>query len=190
MDEDLWGRFRANATGIASTLVTGLWLGLLVGDIGGDLWLAVLIVGYVGIVPAVSMLFDDDGGEADGLDEVDEAVEADDAGWPNVPGETDETGTTGTSGTSGTSGTTATHEPNQRLPGSRAPSSEDRANALAMLRTRYAAGELTDAQFEHKLERLLEVETLEDAEVWGRERDESTEEGSEPGERERSLERE
>ncbi|MFC7213125.1 SHOCT domain-containing protein [Saliphagus sp. GCM10025334] len=181
MDEDLWERFRANATGIASTLVTGLWLGLLVGDIGDDLWLAVLIVGYVGIVPAVSMLFDDDEDEADGLDEIDEVAEADetdeadDAGWLNVPGETDET---------------ATHEPNQRQPGSRAPSSEDRANALATLRTRYATGELTDAQFEHKLERLLEVETLEDAEVWGRERDESTEEESEPGERERSLERE
>ncbi|WP_312912385.1 SHOCT domain-containing protein [Natronosalvus caseinilyticus] len=175
MDEDLWERFRANATGIASTLVTGLWLGLLVGDIGGDLWLAVLIVGYVGVVPVVSMLFDDDVDEADETDESDEARESN---WATDSDDTDETGTTGT------------REPDQRQPASRTPSSEDRADALATLRTRYAAGELTDAQFEHKLERLLEVETLEDAEVWGRERDESTEERSEPGERERSLERE
>lgn len=35
---------------------------------------------------------------------------------------------------------------------------------LATLRRRYAEGELTDEQFERKLERLLETETLEDAE--------------------------
>lgn len=40
-------------------------------------------------------------------------------------------------------------------------SSED---ALETLRTRYARGELTDEQFERKLERLLETETLEDVE--------------------------
>lgn len=39
-------------------------------------------------------------------------------------------------------------------------SSED---ALQTLRERYARGELTDQQFERKLERLLETETLEDA---------------------------
>jgi hypothetical protein len=36
--------------------------------------------------------------------------------------------------------------------------------ALAVLRTRYARGELSDAQFERKLERLLGTETVEDAE--------------------------
>lgn len=35
---------------------------------------------------------------------------------------------------------------------------------LEALRRRYAEGELTDEQFERKLERLLEVETLEDVE--------------------------
>jgi hypothetical protein len=34
---------------------------------------------------------------------------------------------------------------------------------LTTLRERYARGELTDEQFERKLERLLETETLEDA---------------------------
>jgi len=37
-------------------------------------------------------------------------------------------------------------------------------DALETLRARYARGELTDEQFERKLERLLETETLEDAE--------------------------
>ncbi|MFC7132219.1 MULTISPECIES: SHOCT domain-containing protein [Salinibaculum] len=37
-------------------------------------------------------------------------------------------------------------------------------DALQQLRSRYARGELTDEQFERKLERLLETETLEDVE--------------------------
>jgi hypothetical protein len=39
--------------------------------------------------------------------------------------------------------------------------------ALQTLRQRYANGELTEAQFERKLERLLEVETVEDLERMG-----------------------
>ncbi|WP_424002330.1 SHOCT domain-containing protein [Haloarcula salina] len=50
----------------------------------------------------------------------------------------------------------------------RAPApSPDRADEdapLDRLRRRYAEGELTDEQFERKLERLLETETLEDVE--------------------------
>ena len=44
------------------------------------------------------------------------------------------------------------------------PTDTDREgrDALETLRDRYAAGELTDEQFERKLERLLETETLED----------------------------
>jgi uncharacterized membrane protein len=40
---------------------------------------------------------------------------------------------------------------------------ETTTDALASLRDRYARGELTDEQFERKLDRLLETETLEDA---------------------------
>lgn len=50
-------------------------------------------------------------------------------------------------------------------------SANDTRDALETLRERYAAGELTDDQFERKLERLLDTETLEDAEAWTRERD-------------------
>jgi hypothetical protein len=42
---------------------------------------------------------------------------------------------------------------------------EDRGDALGTLRNRYAQGELTDEQFERKVERLLETETLEDVEA-------------------------
>ena len=40
----------------------------------------------------------------------------------------------------------------------------DGRDALETLRDRYARGELTDEQFERKLERLLETETIEDVE--------------------------
>ncbi|WP_226023522.1 SHOCT domain-containing protein [Halomicrobium salinisoli] len=45
----------------------------------------------------------------------------------------------------------------------RSDAAGDEDDALATLRERYARGELTDEQFERKLERLLEVETIEDA---------------------------
>jgi uncharacterized membrane protein len=46
----------------------------------------------------------------------------------------------------------------------------DQQDALQTLRDRYARGELTDEQFERKVERLLETETLEDVEDRARER--------------------
>ncbi|UPV75913.1 SHOCT domain-containing protein [Halorussus limi] len=48
-------------------------------------------------------------------------------------------------------------------------------DALETLRNRYARGELTDEQFERKLERLLDTETLEDVEDRARARDEQAE---------------
>ena len=39
-------------------------------------------------------------------------------------------------------------------------------DALSTLRERYANGDLTDEQFERKLDRLLQTETPEDAEKW------------------------
>lgn len=47
--------------------------------------------------------------------------------------------------------------------GSTAENRTDAEEALQRLRRRYADGELTDEQFEKKLERLLETETLEAA---------------------------
>lgn len=115
-DDSVRTRTRENASGIAAVLVTGTWLALLMLDI--ELWLAVMLFGYIAVVPVVSMLFDEE-----------EETESD-----------------------------------------RAPASEPQRDtesaddALQRLRRRYADGELTDEQFERKLERLLETETVEDVE--------------------------
>jgi len=44
------------------------------------------------------------------------------------------------------------------------PAGPDNRDALETLRERYARGDLTDEQFERKLERLLDTETLENVE--------------------------
>jgi len=64
----------------------------------------------------------------------------------------------------------------------------DTADALERLRTRYANGDLTDEQFERKLDRLLETETPEDAAEWA-ERNRAARSERE-AERDRDLERE
>lgn len=57
--------------------------------------------------------------------------------------------------------------------------SADEETPLETLRRRYAEGELSEAQFERKLDQLLETETVEAAEAYARRED-----------RERSVERE
>ena len=112
-------RLRENATGIVSTLVTGIWLGAMFTN--QDWWLAALLVGYVAVVPITAMLFGDEEDQEEWLDRDDaerrESAETDDEEAP-----------------------------------------------LETLRRRYAEGELTEAQFERKLDRLLSTETIEDAE--------------------------
>lgn len=112
-------RARENVVGIVSVLVTGIWLAALVS--GFQYWLALLLIGYIVVIPLTAMLF--------GEDEVEEH-------W----------------------GEDATVPDEQRTP----DADGDGEDALATLRERYARGELTDEQFERKLERLLETETLED----------------------------
>ena len=101
---------------------------------GQDWWLAALLFGYVVVVPVVSLLF------GDGSEWGDDSDWWDDDWWDDLWGsnvETDETDETDGS---------VSETP------------------LETLRRRYAAGELTDEQFERKLEQLLETETLEDVE--------------------------
>lgn len=52
----------------------------------------------------------------------------------------------------------------EAVAGNDSPVPEGDDEALAALRRRYANGELTDEQFERKVERLLETETLENVE--------------------------
>ncbi|WP_277554213.1 SHOCT domain-containing protein [Halobaculum limi] len=124
-------RFRENATGIVSTLVTGIWLAALF--TGQDWWLAALLFGYVVVVPLTALLFGD---ESDVDEWWDEEVKGLDPLDTSTADETDDT----------------------------APSDADTSDALATLRDRYARGDLTDEQFERKLDRLLESESLEDVE--------------------------
>ncbi|WP_436903374.1 SHOCT domain-containing protein [Halovenus halobia] len=122
-DDSFRARATANASGIAATIVTGTWLALLMLDFPSEIWLAVMLFGYIAVVPVISMLFDEDDAEA-----------------------------------------TTDQQP------ARSEAESDSEDALERLRRRYAEGELTDEQFERKLERLLETETLEAAEDQARAR--------------------
>jgi uncharacterized membrane protein len=132
-------RFRENAAGIASVVVTGVWMAALF--TGQDWWLAALLFGYIVVVPVVAMLFDED--------------EEDDA---SADGRRD--------GATRSEASTGDRD--------RADATDtERRDALETLRDRYARGELTDEQFERKVERLLETESLEDLEDRTRERERS-----------------
>ncbi|WP_049903226.1 SHOCT domain-containing protein [Halococcus agarilyticus] len=136
-------RFRENATGITSTVVTGVWLVALF--TGQSWWLAALLFGYIVVVPVVSMLFGDDEDWEEHADE----ERADDEHW--------EDGWTGGGWTTEDS--------------SDEPPETDNRDALETLRNRYARGELTDEQFERKVERLLDTDSLEAVEDQYRERE-------------------
>jgi len=119
-------RFRENIVGITSMLVTGLWMAAMF--TGQGWWLPALLVGYIVVIPLVSILFGD---EEDTSEWVDQG---------RSPPQT-----------------TAPREETR-------DDAESTDAALQKLRERYARGELTETQFEHKLERLLEVETVEELE--------------------------
>lgn len=137
MDEDdPRDRLRENATAIASTVVTGVWLAALL--TGQSWWLGALILGYVVVVPIVAVLY----GDEDDREEW----------WDDWVGSSDSEKWLGSRedwfGTSSKRSADEEAEPTRR-------------DALETLRDRYARGDLTDEQFERKLEKLLETETLE-----------------------------
>ncbi len=111
-------RARQNATGIVSTVVTGVWLAALFLD--QEWWLPFMLFGYVVLVPVTAMLFGDEEEMAEWWDDSSTTVEN--------------------------------------------KNTEKEDDPLEQLRARYARGELTEEQFERKLDRLLETETLEDIE--------------------------
>ena len=91
--------------------------------------MALLLFGYIVVVPVVAMLYGDEADQEEWVWESESTAE------DEAPAGAD-------------SGATAA------------------TDALERLRTRYAAGELTEAQFERKLEQLLKTETLKHAENW------------------------
>ncbi|WP_226479256.1 SHOCT domain-containing protein [Natrinema amylolyticum] len=147
-------RLRENASGIASLLVTAIWLGAMFTDQGW--WLAALLVGYVAVVPLVAILFDED-------------PDAGDREWDD---------------------SSADETERESEPTSDAATDTDARDALETLRERYAAGELTDAQFERKLKRLLDTETLEDARARTRERNRTDRTADRERDRDRNRDRE
>lgn len=152
--DDPGHRFRENLTEITALLVTGVWLALLLSPIGGSAWLVALLVGYFVVVPIVALLYGDEldrkewwddwvGDMLYWYDESDLEVDAEEAG-----------------------------ETEKRTDPAAANSSQpSNREVLETLRARYAAGELTDEQFERKLDRLLETETLEQTDQWRRDAD-------------------
>jgi len=70
----------------------------------------------------------------------------------------------------------------------RTDASDSKSDALDTLRERYARGELSEQQFEAKLERLLETETLEDAREDVERRDRTDDATSESRDRELEYE--
>ena len=108
---------------------------------GQGWWLGALLFGYIVVVPVVALLFGD---------EEDRREWWDGEKWDDWWGE----------------------EETEDEPAVTDPlSGERRRDALETLRVRYAGGELTDEQFERKLEQLLETETLESVEDRYRERE-------------------
>ncbi|WP_435157225.1 SHOCT domain-containing protein [Haladaptatus sp. DFWS20] len=138
-------RLAENATGITSTLVTGFWLVALF--TGQDWWLAAMLFGYVVVIPIVAMLFDQE-------DEVDTWWND---MWSDLSDKPDWWNGFGGLGEAKSGKSEKPSEP-------REPTESNNKEALETLRNRYARGELTDEQFERKLERLMEVETIEDVE--------------------------
>ncbi|KZN22725.1 hypothetical protein A4G99_18410 [Haladaptatus sp. R4] len=137
-------RFQENATEIASILVTGIWLLALL--TGQGWWLWALLGGYIVVIPIVELLFGDED-EEEAADEPSSRKQRRQEHrerrrnrrrdrWEDDPQENDD-------GTRGAA--------NNR-------------DALETLKDRYARGELTDEQFERKLEKLMENDTVEDVE--------------------------
>lgn len=130
-------RLRENAVEVTSMLVVGV--GLLALFAGFDLFWVVFVVGFAVLVPIVATLYGD---------EEDQEEWWGDWGW----------GWGRTRDRNGYEERSRT----ERLGTPREDQTDD--TALETIRRRYARGELTDAQFERKLELLLETETLEDTE--------------------------
>ena len=129
-------RAKDNAVEIASTLVVGLGLAALF--LGAESFWLVFVLGFVVLVPLVALLFGDESDRAEWWDDSWGEDWFDDW-W----------------------GSSSTDDADDEREDTSKDEGED---SLSIVRRRYARGELTDAQFERKLERLLETETLEDVE--------------------------
>lgn len=137
-------RFRANAGVIGTSVLAGLWTIAVVMNPGS--WVPLLFIGYLVVLPLAVFLLGD---------------EADRNRWlgrnegSSSDGIREETRTVDDSGDTGARD--LVEQPAPETP-------------LRTLRQRYAEGTLTDTQYERKIERLLETDTLENVESWAAQR--------------------
>ncbi|WP_254536624.1 SHOCT domain-containing protein [Halomarina litorea] len=122
---------------------------------GFEYFFLVWILGFTVVVPIVAMLFEDEEREAEKRDAFFEEIYR---GAERLA-----------SGIRALETGTAEPVRSDRRDRRSDPDPVPRADALATLRDRYARGELTDEQFERKLDRLLETDTPENAADWRRE---------------------
>ncbi|ADD04459.1 DUF2078 family protein [Natrialba magadii ATCC 43099] len=166
MADDAVGRLREHVVEVVTLGLTGLWLfGLF---IGASWWLPVLLVSYIAVIPIIALLFGDDDDRAEWWDEstAEESARADST-TDSAP-ESSHTSRHSRHSTARHS-EPHTHTHTTTTASGDTASDDSASDALETLRQRYAAGKLTDAQFEAKLERLLETETIEAADRWQRE---------------------
>jgi hypothetical protein len=133
-------RARDNITAIVALLVFGA--GFVALFAGFSYFFLIWILGWIVLVPIVAILFDGDESEWDPFEDQWE--------WDNWMGSG--TGTASNGESDSTQQDTVDEE--------------STTDALSTLRERYASGDLTDEQFERKLDRLLKTETPENAAEW------------------------
>lgn len=133
-------RFVDNITAITPLLILGA--GFIALFAGFDYFYLIWILGFVVVVPIIAILFDD-------MDDFDPFQDRSKNLGEGMKKEARSNQNT---------------EPRSSQQG--ALDEESTTDALSTLRERYASGDLTDAQFEQKLDRLLETETPEDAVEW------------------------
>lgn len=135
-------RLKENATEVASLLVLGAGLTALFS--GFAYFWVIFVIGFAVFVPLVALTFGDEEDRREWWDDDDDWWDSWWGGWGSKQEERRSESDREVERETDTSSTTDT--------------------PLETVRRRYARGELTDAQFERKLELLLETETLEDAE--------------------------
>jgi uncharacterized membrane protein len=128
------GQLRRRLRANATAVVSTLVTGIWLAALftGQGWWLAFMLLGYVAIVPLTALLFGDEEETAEWFEEEVSVPESDRA--PSRHRDSDASTRGGSS---------------------------DEEDPLQTLRDRYARGELTDREFEEKLERLLETEDIE-----------------------------
>lgn len=78
--------------------------------------------------------------------------------------------------TEDTGGSASDEQPELTMSEPETVDNDSTPNSLATLRERYATGELTDEQFEYKVDQLLQTDSLENAAEWRERTRESTKE--------------